>query len=117
MFISYDKFIRSVYAQRCQNKMLHQIYLKAGGYKDFKRQYIRNVGFGEWLLANRFARLSSFNVYQLAKTFRVYGKRDVSMLPTMISQSVREFDFELPRIPGLLTEEYWSARFYGPLFS
>ena len=110
-FITYNKFIKLLFEQRCENKKVAEIYANDGGFKKFKASYIKYNGFAEYLVHIQRNKLNAIQVYHLAKAFCVYGKRSPTTLPYLLSSCEREFQLEMPVVYGILSKEYWLARF------
>jgi hypothetical protein len=117
MFITYNAFIQSQYNEACENKVIKNIYRKAGGFKAFKRNYIKCYGFAEYLVSIRGAELSAIQTYHIAKMFIVYGKRSASTLPMVLVSVSRQYDIEYPTVPGILSKNYWQSRFDSALLA
>jgi hypothetical protein len=113
-FITYNQFIKSEYASRCDNKAVATIYQKEGGYKTFKKNYISCYGFGEYLVHIQFNALTGIQTYHLAKVLWLYGRRSPSTIPMLLTSIAREYHIELPAIAGILTKDYWQQRFDSP---
>jgi hypothetical protein len=117
MFITYNAFIQSQYNEACENKVVKNIYRKAGGFKAFKRNYIKCYGFADYLISIRGVELTAIQTYHIAKMFIVYGKRSASTLPMVLASVSRQYDIEVPAVYGILSKEYWLARFDSALFA
>ncbi len=116
-FITYNQFIKQQYHERCDSAKVAALYKKAGGFKVFKANYIKCNGFGEYLAFIQHSKLSTIQLYHLAKMFYVYGKRAPSTLPMVLSSVSRQYHLAIPDCYGILTKEYWLSRFDGPLLS
>ena len=110
-FITYNKFIKKLFDERCENKVVAAIYAKDGGYKKFKASYITYNGFSEYLIHIQRNTLTSMQVYHLARMFCFYGKRSPTTLPYLLCSCQRDYHLEMPAVYGILSKEYWLERF------
>ena len=116
-FITFNTFVKNDYIARCENAMALAIYQRNGGFRAFKRQYIKCNGVAEYLAHIRGAELTTIQTYHLARMFYSLGNRTPMDIPHLLSAVVRQYDITLPAVCGILTKEYWQARFDGPLYS
>ena len=116
-FITYNTFIKKQYKDRCDSPQVAAIYQKDGGFKAFKKRYVKYNGFNDYLVYIQGNTISTIQTYHLAKMFYVYGKRSPSTLPMVLSSVMRQYHLEIPVVYGILTIEYWQARFDDALLS
>lgn len=114
-FITYNQFIKREYQERCENKVLANIYKQDGGFKTFKRNYISCYHFTEYFQYIWGNTLTKLQVYHIARAFNIYGKYQPSRLPWAITSVCREFNLELPPVEGILTQDYWQERFFDQI--
>ena len=116
-FITFNTFVKNDYIARCENEKARAIYQKMGGFKTFKRLYVKCNGFAEYLAYIRGAELTTIQTYHLARMFYSLGNRTPSDIPTLLSAVSRQYDISFPAVCGILSKEYWCARFDGPVYS
>tara|TARA_B100000700_G_C15026684_1_gene848521 strand:+ start:1662 stop:2024 length:363 start_codon:yes stop_codon:yes gene_type:complete len=116
-FITFNTFVKNDYIARCENEKARAIYQKSGGFKAFKRMYVKYNGFSEYLSYICGAELTTIQTYHLARMFYSLGNRTPSDIPTLLSAVSRQYDISFPAVCGILSKEYWSARFDGPIYS
>jgi hypothetical protein len=117
LFITYHAFILSVYKERSEGAVVKAIYQRDGGFKAFKRNYVKCYGFSEYLLRITGITLTAMQVYHVAKIFVVYGRRAPSTLPMVLAAIARQYDIEYPAVSGILSKPYWQSRFDDVLTS
>lgn len=117
MFQTFNQFLKAEYRNRCDTPAVAKVYADNGGFKKFKQDFIKYNGFSEYLTTIRGTRLSAMQVYHLAKMFHVYGKRSSGTLPSLLASCARQYDLEFPAVYGILTKEYWQARFDDSVFA
>lgn len=115
-FITFNTFIKQEFANRCDNDAVRKLYQKAGGLRNFKRQYVTYNGFADYLARIRGAHLTAIQTYHLARMFYSLGKRSPNEIPRLLAELERQYDITLPAVYGILTNAYWSARFDGPIY-
>ena len=116
-FITFNTFVKNDYIARCENEKARAIYQKSGGFKAFKRMYVKYNGFSEYLSYICGAELTTIQTYHLARMFYSLGNRTPSDIPTLLSAVSRQYDISFPAVCGILSKEYWCARFDGPVYS
>jgi hypothetical protein len=73
MFITYNRFIKKEYEERCDSNVLREIYRKEGGFKAFKRNYVTYNGFSEYLVFIRSA--NGLYLATMSSSFSVQAKQ------------------------------------------
>ncbi len=111
MFITFNQFLKKQYEKRCENAAVRAAYQQAGGFEEFKKNYVSGHRFGEYLETLRGMSLTALQTYHFAKMLVDHGGCKVAELPGIISQTCRYYSIELPAVYGILTVEYWQERF------
>ncbi len=110
-FLTYHAFIKNEYADRCDTPAVRAAYKKAGGFKAFKRNYVKYEGFTAYLTALKGCSLTALQTYHLVKPYLIYGERQPADVPALLASIARLYQIEYPAVHGLLTEDYWAQRF------